>query len=412
MTATAGKIKVRMDFTPTPAPEDVESPVELTILMPCLNEARTIGSCVEKARRFLDDNGISGEVLIADNGSDDGSPEIARGHGARVVDVARRGYGAALHAGTRAARGKYIVMGDADDSYDFLHLGPFLDALRGGANLVMGNRFSGGIAPGAMPWKNHYIGNPVLSWMGRMFFRSKVRDFHCGLRAFSREAFDRMQLVTSGMEFASEMVIKATLLGMRIDEVPTTLAKDGRDRAPHLCPWRDGWRHLRFMLLYSPRWLFLYPGLLLMAVGAVFSALLISGPLPISGTSSMDVHSLLFTASAVNVGFQLVMFAIFARVLAAREGLVPPSATFERLFRYITLEVGVVLGGLLCICGFVGALATALMWRSASYGPLDPSRVMRLAIPSALCLMLGLQIVFSSFFLSMLGLRTRRVRET
>jgi hypothetical protein len=276
---------------------------------------------------------------------------------------------------------------------------------------VMGNRFRGGIAPGAMPWKNRYIGNPLLSWIGRVFFGTRVRDFHCGVRGFSREAFDRMALVTSGMEFASEMVIKATLLGMRVVEVPTTLDKDGRDRPPHLRPWRDGWRHLRFMLVYSPRWLFLLPGLFLMLGGTLCSALLVAGPVPL-GHVVVDVHTLLFTGAAIIVGFQLVLFSVFARILAAREGLIPSRPSFERLFRYFTLEVGLLVGLVLCLSGLAGAVATMLAWRSAQYGVLDPSRTMRLAIPSAVGLVLGMQTIFSSFFLSMLGLRTRRVRTT
>ena len=272
--------------------------------MPCLNEALTIGTCIQKARGCIARLGLRAEVVVADNGSTDGSPQIAESEGARVVHVPERGYGAALYHGAKHARGRYIIMGDGDDSYDFSRLDPFVEQLRVGVDLVMGNRFLGGIAPGAMPWKNKHIGNPVLSRIGRLFFHSPVRDFHCGLRGFSRAAFERMDLQTTGMEFASEMVIKATLLDMRIAEVPTTLSKDGRDRPPHLRPWRDGWRHFRFMLLYSPRWLFLYPGLALMLGGALVSALLLPGPFTLGGSVVLDVHTLLFAVAAILLGFR------------------------------------------------------------------------------------------------------------
>lgn len=380
--------------------------------MPCLNEVQTLGRCIQKARQFLDEYGVAGEVLIADNGSDDGSQEVARRMGARVINVAQRGYGAALHKGARSALGTYVVMGDADDSYDFSRLEPFLTTLRAGADLVMGNRFRGGIAPGAMPWKNRYLGNPVLSGLGRMLFRAGVHDFHCGLRAFSRQAFARMDLVTTGMEFASEMVIKATLLGMRVEEVPTTLDRDGRERPPHLRPWRDGWRHLRFMLLYSPQWLFFIPGVALILVGSVAAALLARDPI-IAGRFYLDVHTLLYAVTAAVIGFQLVLFAVFARVLAAREGLIPPSPRFDWLFTYVTLETGLVAGVVMLLVGLFGALDTILMWRATEYGSLSTSETMRVAIPSMALLMLGAQTVFGSFFLSMLGLRTRNgTRET
>ncbi len=380
--------------------------VELTVVIPCLDEARTIGRCIEKAQRFLTENGVAGEIVVADNGSTDDSRSIATRLGARVVEVERRGYGAALFDGVRASHGKYIVMGDADDSYDFSALSGFLTELRAGADLVMGNRFKGGIAPGAMPWKNRYIGNPVLTAVGRVLFGAPVGDFHCGLRAFTRDAFEKMDLVTTGMEFASEMVIKARLHGLRMAEVPTVLHKDGRDRAPHLRPWRDGWRHLRFMLLYSPRWLFLYPGLALMLVGGIASILLLRGPIVVAGLY-FDINTLLYTSAAIVVGFQLVSFSFFARILGIREGLIPEDGSIEGLFKFLSLEVGLVVGALMIAGGIYDAIASVLEWGATHFGALQPSTVQRAIIPSVTLLMLGSQTLFSSLFLSMLGLRTR-----
>ncbi|HEV2722568.1 MAG TPA: glycosyltransferase family 2 protein, partial [Thermoanaerobaculia bacterium] len=280
--------------------------IELSIVMPCLNEAETIEVCVAKARRFLDTSGIDGEVVVADNGSRDASREIAGRAGARVVDVGERGYGSALQGGIAAARGRYVIMGDADDSYDFSALAAFVEKLRGGADLVMGDRFAGGVLPGAMPPLHRWLGNPVLSGIGRLFFRSPVRDFHCGLRGFSKAAYERMELRTTGMEFASEMVVKATLLGMRVDEVPIVLHPDGRSHPPHLRSWRDGWRHLRFLLLYSPRWLFLYPGFVLMLLGAVVAGWLLPRPRTLGGVT-FDVQTLLYAGMAIVIGFQAVL---------------------------------------------------------------------------------------------------------
>jgi glycosyltransferase involved in cell wall biosynthesis len=386
----------------------VEQSLELTILMPCLNEAQTLERCIVKAQRFLVENGVDGEVVIADNGSTDGSQAIALRNGARVVKVPLRGYGAALYYGTTASLGRYVIMGDSDDSYDFSALRPFLDELRRGRDLVMGNRFRGGIRPGAMPWKNRYIGNPILSWLGRVLFRCPVRDFHCGLRGFSRVAFDRMDLQTAGMEFASEMVIKATLLGMNVCEVPTTLDKDGRSRPPHLRPWRDGWRHLRFMLLYSPQWLFLYPGLALMLFGLVVGTLVLPGPLMVTPRVGFDIHTLLFAAAAVLLGFQGVAFAAFTRVYALNEGLLPKDRQATRLSRVLSLEVGIIVGALLVLGGTGGVASTVLTWSRANYGALQPQRVLREAIPSVTALTLGCQLIFASFFLSILALRKRR----
>ena len=354
----------------------MEPGLELTIVMPCLDEAETLATCIRKARRYLESSGVAGEVVIGDNGSTDGSREIAIREGARVVDAPVRGYGAALHAASLAARGRYVIMGDSDDSYDFLELQPFVVRLRQGFDLVMGNRFLGGIGPGAMPWKNRYLGNPVLTSIGRLFFRCPARDFHCGLRGFSKDAFHRMDLRTTGMEFASEMVIKATLLDMKVAEVPTTLSKDGRSRPPHLRPWRDGWRHLRFMLLYSPDWLFLYPGLLLLVAGLLVGAWLLPGPRQLLG-AELDVHTLLYAALAVIVGFQAVAFASFTKVFASAEGLLPDRGRHRRLLDHVTLEAGLVVGVILVILGLGGSLVAVLRWGREDFGPLDVRTTLR-----------------------------------
>jgi hypothetical protein len=374
--------------------------------MPCLNEAETLRSCIQKARAGMERLGLAGEILIADNGSTDGSQRIALEEGARVVDVSIRGYGAALYHGFREARGRYIIMGDADDSYDFSRLDAFVAKMREGADLVMGNRFLGGIRAGAMPWMNRYLGNPVLSAIGRLFFRSPAGDFHCGLRALSREAFDRLALQTTGMEFASEMVIKATLIGLRIAEVPTTLDKTGRSRAPHLRPWRDAWRHIRFMLLYCPRWLFLYPGAILIAAGGVAGAIVL-GHAFTRDPEMTDAHTLLLASAAVLLGFQGVAFAFCARIYALNEGLLPEDVTLERMFRYFTLETGLAVGVTLLSVGLAGGLYVAESWTQASALIRDPRETLLVAIPSAAALCLGGQVVFVSFLLSFLGLRRR-----
>lgn len=382
--------------------------VELTIVMPCLNESETLETCIRKAKAFLERHRVSGEVIVGDNGSNDGSQQIARRCGARVVNVPLRGYGAALYFAIRASRSRYVIMGDSDDSYDFSDLMPFLEKLRAGCDLVMGNRFKGGIKPGAMPWKNRWIGNPLLTAVGRLFFRCPVTDFHCGLRGFSLSAFERLDLRTTGMEFASEMVIKATLAGLKMAEVPTILSPDGRSRPPHLRPWHDGWRHLRFMLLYSPRWLFLYPGLLLITAGLATEASLLPGP-RLVGRATLDVHTLLYAAMAVLIGFQAVAFAIFTKVFAISEGLLPQDRRLNAVFKYVTLEVGLVVGSLLFLGGLGGSVLALARWRSTSFGVLDPSEMLRLVIPSATALTLGCEIILTSFFLSVLGLRVRRL---
>jgi glycosyltransferase involved in cell wall biosynthesis len=382
--------------------------VELSIIMPCLNEAETLETCLRKAAKFLADHNVNGEIVVGDNGSTDGSQDIAARCGARVVPVALRGYGAALYHATLASRGKFIIMGDSDDSYDFSALMPFLEKLRQGYDLVMGNRFAGGIRPGAMPWKNRYIGNPILTAIGRFFFHCPARDFHCGLRGFSRDAFARMDLRTSGMEFASEMVIKSTLLKLRITEVPTTLDPDGRSRPPHLRPWRDGWRHLRFMLLYSPKWLFFWPGIVLMFIGLVGMAILWPQPVVI-GRVVLDVHTLLYCAAAALMGYQAVVFSLFTKIFAISEGLLPEDPRLNRIFDYITLEVGVIIGVILMLLGLAGSIYAVAYWSGQSFGPLDPVKTLRLVIPSAFTLMLGFQTFLNSFFFSVLGLRIRRL---
>lgn len=380
--------------------------VEVSIVMPCLNEAESLGACVEKARDTLQALGIRGEVIVADNGSSDGSQAIAEGLGARVVDVETKGYGSALLGGITVACGRFIIMGDADGSYDFTAIGPFVEKLRHGYDLVMGNRFAGGIRPGAMPPLHRYVGNPVLSRIGRLFFRSPVGDFHCGLRGFRKEAIERLDLRTIGMEFASEMIVKATIMHLRIAEVPTTLSPALRTRQPHLRTWRDGWRHLRFLLLYSPRWLFLYPGALLMLVGLGVGAWLLPGPRRI-GDVRFDVHTLLYAAGAILVGFQAVVFAFFTKIFAISEGLLPEDPRLLKAFKYITLETGLAAGFLLLATGLGGSAYAFLRWSLHSFGPLDTSQTLRIVIPSLTALMLGSEVILSSFFLSVLGMRRR-----
>jgi hypothetical protein len=380
--------------------------IELSIVMPCLNEAETLEACIRKAQGFLREHGVSGEVLIADNGSTDGSQAIAERLGARVVPVEMKGYGSALQGGIAAARGRYVVMGDADDSYDFTALAPFLEKLREGHDLVMGNRFRGGVKPGAMPFLHKYLGNPVLTFIGRLFFGSPCGDFHCGLRGFSKDAVRIMDLRTTGMEFASEMVVKASLRRLRITEVPTTLSPDGRSRPPHLRTWRDGWRHLRFLLLYSPRWLFLYPGLALMALGLLAGAWLMPGPQTLGGVT-FDVHTLLYAALAALIGFQSVAFATFTKVFAITEGLYPPDPRMVKMSRYATLEAGLITGGLLIVLGLGASVWALSSWGAQSFGPLDPSKTLRMVIPAFVSLALGCQIALSSCFLSVLGLSRR-----
>lgn len=379
---------------------------ELSIVMPCLNEAETVATCVAKALRFLESENVQGEVIVADNGSTDGSQESARRAGARVVPIPEKGYGNALRGGIVAAHGRFVIMGDSDDSYDFLSLKPFLDKLRQGYDLVMGNRFKGGIAKGAMPFLHRYLGNPVLTAIGRVFFQSPCGDFHCGLRGFSRSAFDRMDFQSTGMEFASEMVVKASLLKLRVTEIPTILSPDGRTRPPHLRSWRDGWRHLRFLLLFSPRWLFLIPGLTLFCLGGVMGAALTWEPITVSEVT-FDTNTLLICSMSVLVGFQLIFFGVFAKAFAIDALHLPRNDRLDRLLKMANLEAGLVCGVSLSLAGLVLLGMALLEWEQQRFGNLSYPHSLRLTIPSVTFIMLGVQIVFSSFFLSLLKLKAR-----
>jgi len=388
----------------------MNAPVQLTILMPCLNEAETIAICIEKAKTGIQRAGVPGEILIADNGSTDGSQAIADKLGARVVPVKEKGYGNALRGGIAAARGRWILMGDADDSYDFSEADRFVKKFQEGYDLVMGCRLpSGGgvIMRGAMPWKNRWIGNPSLSFIGRLFFKVPAHDFHAGLRAFSKEALDKLDLQTTGMEFASEMVIKATLKKLRIAEVPITLHPDGRTRPPHLKPWRDGWRHLRFMLIYSPRWLFLMPGLALALLGGILASALSVNDLQI-GNVNLNVGTLVMACMAIIVGFQLVTFAFFTKVFAIAEGLLPEDPKFTRAFKFFTLEKGIVISLLALLAGVIVFLRALWLWKQVHFGALNSTEDnLRRLIPAGTLIVLGIQGIFSSFFMSVLGLKTR-----
>ena len=379
--------------------------VEVSIVMPCLNEAETLAKCIGHARNAIAKLGLAAEIIVADNGSTDGSQLVAEELGVRVVEVARKGYGSALIGGIDAARGRFVVMGDADDSYDFEAIGPLIERLRDGYDLVVGNRFMGSIEPGAMPWSHRWVGNPVLTMISRVFFHAPIDDTHCGLRAFKKDAYEKMHLRATGMEFASEMVIKAALKGMRITEVAVVLRRDGRSHPPHLRTWRDGWRHLRFMLLFSPRWLFLYPGFALFAIGVVLSALLIPGPLRVAGVR-LDIHTLLVAGFLALLGYQLVLFAVFTKIFAIRAGFHPPHPVLQRIFRYVTLEVGVAAGALMVLVGLVALILAVASWGAVGFGNLDPSLTMREVIPAVVLLALGTQTVFASFFISILSIDT------
>jgi glycosyltransferase involved in cell wall biosynthesis len=377
----------------------------MTILMPCLNEAETIATCIRKALNFLKVYGVIGEVVIADNGSTDGSVQIALAEGARVVPVPRRGYGAALISGIEASRGKYVIMGDADASYDFAALQAFVDGLREGADIVLGNRFKGGIAAGAMPFLHRYLGNPVISWLGRLFFRVPVGDFYCGLRGFSRDRILALNLRTTGMEFALEMIVRAALAGYRIDEVPTSLQPDGRSRPPHLRTWRDGWRSLVFLLLYSPRWLFLYPGIILIALTAVVGALLFPGSLEINGVG-FDIHTFVVSCFLLLVGAQAISFALLARRFGASHGLMPPSK-FSLLFKALTLETLLVTAGVLFLGGLTGLISCTFQWASQGFGPIEYSGMLRVLVLSMTAMALGGQLALTAFLSSIMEIPTR-----
>jgi len=382
----------------------VDNQLELSIVMPCLNEAETLAICISKAQSFLDTNKINGEIIIADNGSKDGSIDIARSHNARVIPVEQKGYGSALKAGIDAADGTYVIMGDADDSYDFKNLMPYLTELRKGKDLVMGNRFKGGIEKDAMPFLHKYLGNPVLSFIGRLFFKININDFHCGLRGFSKVAYKKMDLKTSGMEFASEMVVKSKLNNLSITEVPTKLHKDGRTRAPHLKTWSDGWRHLRFLMLYAPNWLFLYPGILLALVGLVMSTVLVINPLEFN-RFTLDVHTLLYSSAFLLVGFQFIIFYGLTKIFAVENELLPKSNRYNKLFRFINLEKGLIFGFVLLIIGLILSYKGLASWQATQFGVLDASTTLRIIIPAITALQLGIQTILFSFFFSVLGLK-------
>ncbi len=380
---------------------------DLIIIMPCLNEAKTIGICIQKVKESIARLEVDGEIVVADNGSTDGSIEIATELGARVLQIEEKGYGNALRSGIEAAQGKWIIMGDADDSYDFGNIAPFVEKLLDGFDLVMGCRLpkgGGQIMTGAMPWKHRWIGNPALSGIGRLFFESCVTDFHCGMRAFTSEAYQQMRLRTTGMEFASEMVIKATVLGMRIAEIPITLHKDGRARPPHLRSWRDGWRHLRFMLLYSPDWLFMVPGMLFLLIGVYFGARLLLGPWQV-GPFGFDTNTLLVCSMLQVVGLQIFFFGMFARVFATSEGLLPDNpGPFTRLFKYFNLERGIALGLVVLAVGLIKLIQAVLYWKVVHFGAMSYPESLRQVIPAVTSIMMGVQIIFSSFFLSILDI--------
>jgi glycosyltransferase involved in cell wall biosynthesis len=379
----------------------------LSIVMPCLNEAETLEICIRKAKQYLSQYQIEGEVVIADNGSTDGSQEIARQAGARVVDIPIKGYGSALMGGISAAENEFIIMGDADDSYDFTNLQPFVDALKNGAELVMGNRFQGGIQPGAMPFLHRYLGNPVLSGIARLFFKSDIGDFHCGLRGFRKSSILSLDLQTTGMEFASEMVVKAAMRGLKVVEVPTILYPDGRTRPPHLRTWSDGWRHLKFLLLYSPKWLFFYPGIALTILGILISIPLLFGPVQI-GRVRLDINTLMYASLLTIIGVQSVLFSLFTYVFGANSNLLPGDKSTDKFLSRTGLEKGLLLGGVMILLGFASSLGAVIYWSENRFGDIDPTFSMRLVIPGAILFTLGFEILFASFFISILNIKLKQ----
>lgn len=381
--------------------------LKISILMPCLNEAETLEVCIQKARKWLSNSGLSGEIIVADNGSTDGSQAIAARNNARVVPVSQRGYGAALFHGAMAAEGQYIIMGDSDDSYDFSNLTPFVKRLEEGNDLVMGNRFLGGIKEGAMPWKNRYIGNPILTFIGRTLFNSHIGDFHCGLRGFTKEAFLKMDLRTTGMEFASEMVIKASLLGMKVVEVPTTLSKDGRSRGPHLRPWRDGWRHLRFMFLFSPRWLFIYPGLLLFCLSLLGYIVLLLGPINMMGVN-FDIHTLINFQAGVVIGYLAVVIGMIIRLIGVREGLLRERKINANSYPF--LEIGTTVGLIFVVVGVILGVSAFNSWKMLNFGNLIDHNVFRMVSLSTSFIFLGAITFLVSLVMGFLALPTRESR--
>ncbi|WP_225594748.1 glycosyltransferase family 2 protein [Pseudomonas sp. PDM22] len=375
--------------------------------MPCLNEAETVSDCVSKARAFLTRNNVLGEVLVADNGSTDGSQALAVAAGARVVDIAARGYGAALIGGVEAANSRFVIMGDADDSYDFERLEGMLERLREGYELVMGNRFAGGIEKGAMPFLHRYLGNPVLSFIGRLFFKAPVGDFHCGLRGFSREAILKLDLNSPGMEFASEMVVKASLQKLRICEVPITLSPDGRSRPPHLRTWRDGWRHLKFLLIFSPHWLFFVPGLLLFVLSSLLMVVIDFHPIVVRDVG-LDVHTLVYAGAGILLGLQMVFFSVFSRLVGMTSGWLPIDARWMAALSRVTLERGILLSLALFAFGGWMTWEALLIWSEGGFGALDPRVVMRWVVPSVTAIALGGEVFLAAFFLETLRIPARK----
>ncbi len=375
--------------------------------MPCLNEAETLAICITKANNWLIQNNVKGEVVIGDNGSTDGSQKIATDLGARVINVPAKGYGSALMGAIEASYGKYVIMGDSDDSYDFGNLTLFVQELRNGYDLVMGNRFKGGVAKGAMPFLHRYLGNPVLSFIGRLFFGSKARDFHCGLRGFRQDIVSVLNLRTTGMEFASEMVVKATIFNLKITEVATTLSPDGRSRPPHLRTWRDGWRHLRFLLIYSPRWLFLIPGVFLMLFGFILSVLIIQKPFEIIGNINLDTNTLLYAGAFMIVGFQAFIFGIFTRAYAVQAGFLPQNDQLIKWLDIVSLEKGLIAGLIIFFAGIFGTIHSLTLWNEVHFGRLDYPSILRIVIPSVVAIILGLQTILSSFFISVLNVNKK-----
>ena len=385
----------------------MKKPIRLSIVMPCLNEAETLETCIHKAQQFLTHNQIKGEVVIADNGSTDGSQVIARSAGARVVNISEKGYGNALMGGITAAHNECIIMGDADDSYDFTDLEPFVSAMEDGADLVMGNRFMGGIMPGSMPFLHRYLGNPVLSGIARVFFKSNIGDFHCGLRGFRKQPILNLNLQTTGMEFASEMIVKATMHGLKVVEVPTVLHPDGRTRPPHLRTWSDGWRHLKFLLLYSPKWLFFYPGIALTIFGTLVSLPLLFSPIHIGGIN-LDINTLMYASLLTIIGVQSVLFAIFTYVFGVNSNLLPKDKTTDKMLSRVSLEKGLAVSAGMILLGFASSLGAIIYWGENRFGNIDPTFSMRLVIPGAVLFTLGFEIFFASFFTSILNIKLKQ----
>ena len=374
--------------------------MELTILMPCLNESETIAACIKKAFHFIEANRIDGEVLISDNGSTDDSIKIAKSMGARVVHAPIRGYGGALIKGCQEAYGKYVIMGDADDSYDFEHLMPFIEKLREGYDLVMGNRFEGGIEQGAMPWSHRYIGNPVLSFIGRLFFKSKIRDFHCGLRGYNKERMLKLRLHTTGMEYASEMVVKSELAGYNICEVPTTLKKDGRTGAPHLRSFHDGWRHLKFLCMYCPRWLFLYPGIILLLIGLCGGTILSFGQISF-GSIELSIHSLIYCMMSIILGVNIIYFYTFTKLYAEKSHFIPHDKLIDKII-YFSEDKGILTGSILTFIGIIISISAFTIWKHSGFSQMDPESLMRYVIPAATMIEVGIETIFACFFMGIL----------